>query len=173
MKNKRFIDHNQRLDNAVANLKKKCKCGHTRVVPYSSKYEYVICTWCGSRLYHDDLKQKEYDKKVAKNNFIYNLNKCIEKSKEENKPMKKKRIIDKNKLKKRYFSNNADYFTFCNKIDITIYIVEYTQAGKIKVYYGARLGRPKKHIDKPMPAEFKHKRGIRHGRRKNTFNYFG
>ena len=70
-KQKRFIDFNQRLDNAVADCKKKCKCGHTKVVPYSTKYEYLICNWCGRRLYFDDAKQKEYDDKAIPK-FLWN-----------------------------------------------------------------------------------------------------
>ena len=87
--------------------------------------------------------------------------------------MNRKRQVDKNKLKKKYFNNNADYFTFCNKIDITIYVVEYTEKGKIRVYYGAKLGRPKKNIDRVAPMEYRRRRGARHGRRKNKINYFG
>ena len=89
-KQNKFIDFNQRFDNAIANCKKRCKCGHTRAVPYSSKYEYVICSWCGGRLYFDDAKQKEYDKRVAKNDFVFKLNKCLDQAKKDiNKTMKK------------------------------------------------------------------------------------
>ena len=103
-KQKRFIDFNQRLDNAVADCKKKCKCGHTKVVPYSTKYEYLICNWCGGRLYFDDAKQKEYDDKVAKNDFMFKLNKCLDQAKEDiSKTMDKGRVIDKKKLKRKYY----------------------------------------------------------------------
>lgn len=136
-KQNKFMDFNQRLDNAVANCKKKCKCGHTRVVPYSSKHEYVICSWCGGRLYFDDAKQKEYDKKVAKNDFMFKLNKCLDQAKKDiSETMRKGRVIDKKKLKRKYFKNNADYFTFCKDVTIQIYIVDTTsKTGKIVVYY--------------------------------------
>lgn len=156
-KQNKFMDFNQRLDNAVANCKKKCKCGHTRVVPYSSKHEYVICSWCGGRLYFDDAKQKEYDKKVAKNDFMFKLNKCLDQAKKDiSETMRKGRVIDKKKLKRKYFKNNADYFTFCKDVTIQIYVVDTTsKAGKIVVYYGTRLGRPPKNKKRITPVEYK------------------
>lgn len=143
MKKNRFIDYNSRLDEALAHCKRKCKCGHVVCITPSKNREYIICTWCGGRIYFDENKQTKYDKRVAKNDFMYQLNKCLNKNKEE-KNMKRKRPVSKSKLKRKYFNNNADYFTFCKKIDITIYIVEYADNGKIKVYYGAKLGRPRK-----------------------------
>ena len=146
-KQSKFIDFNQRLDNAVANCKKKCKCGHTKVVPYSTKYEYLICNWCGGRLYFDDAKQKEYDDKVAKNDFMFKLNKCLDQAKEDiSKTMDKGRVIDKKKLKRKCFKNNSDYFKFCKNTTVQIYIVDTTssESGKIIVYYGTKLGRPLK-----------------------------
>lgn len=164
-KQSRFIDFNQRLDNAVANCKKKCKCGHTRVVPYSSKYEYVICSCCGGRLYFDDAKQKEYDDKVAKNEFMFKLNKCLNQAKKDiSKTMDKGRVIDKKKLKRKYFKNNTDYFKFCKDITIQIYIVDTTssKSGKIIVYYGKKLGRPPKNKNKLIQEEYnKRKRHYR------------
>ena len=145
-KQSRFIDFNQQLDNAVEKCKKKCKCGHTKVVPYSSKYEYLICSWCGGRLYFDDAKQKEYDDEVAKNDFMFKLNKCLNKDENDiNKNNNKRKLINKKKLKRRYFNNNIDYFKFCKKGTMKIYIVDTSnKSGKIVVYYGPKLGRPSK-----------------------------
>lgn len=156
-KQKRFIDFYQKLDSAVSNYKKKCKCGHTSVVPHSSKYEYVMCSWCGGRLYFDDAKQKEYDKKVAKNDFMFKLNKCLDQAKKDiNKTMGKGRVINKKKLKKKCFKNNLEYFAFCKDVTVQIYIVDTTsKSGKIVVYYGARLGRPPKNKKKITPEEYK------------------
>ena len=148
-KNKKFIDWNQRMDNVLTDLKKRCRCGHTKVVPKSNKFEYVLCNWCGGRLYYDDAKQKEYEKKVDKEEFKYKLNKTIEKTNKKVEPMKRKRQINTSKMKKKTFNSNNDYFKFCNSINVTIYIVEYTDKGKIRIYYGAKIGRPKKQfIDK-------------------------
>ena len=162
-KQKRFIDFNQRLDNAVSDCKKKCKCGHTRVVPYSSKYEYVICSCCGGRLYFDDAKQKEYDDKVAKNDFMFKLNKCLDQSKKDiSKTMDKGRTINKKKLKRRYFNNNTEYFNFCRNMTVQIYIVGTTssKSGKIVVYYGAKLGRPPKNKNKLTQEEYDKKKTL-------------
>lgn len=157
-KQKKFIDFNQRLDNAVANCKKKCKCGHTKVVPYSSKYEYILCSWCGGRLYFDDDKQKEYDDRVAKNDFVFNLNKCLEKrNKQMDEKEKKSRTINKKNLKRKYFKSNNEYFKFCNKPSIKIYFVYFIEkSGNIAVYYGARLGRPPKNRKRNMETFKRH-----------------
>lgn len=159
-KQKRFMDFNQRLDNALANNKRKCKCGHTRVVPYSNKFDYIICDWCGSRLYFDIAKQKEYDKLVAKNEFMFKLNKCLNKAKNnKNENMRKKKMIDKRKLKRKYFNNSADYFTFCKDVTVQIYIVDTnSKQGKIVVYYGSKLGRPCKNEKKITPEEYDKRR---------------
>ena len=64
-KNKKFIDWNQKMDNVLTDLKKRCRCGHTKLVPKSNKFEYVLCNWCGGGWYYDDAKQKEYEEKVV------------------------------------------------------------------------------------------------------------
>ena len=164
-KQSRFMDFNQRLDNAVANCKKKCRCGHTMLVPYSSKHEYVICSLCGGRLYFDDAKQKEYNDKVAKNEFMFKLNKCLNQAKKDiSKTMDKGRVTDKKKLKRKYFKSNSDYFKFCKNMSVQIYIVDTTssKSGKIIVYYGAKLGRPPKNKNKLTQEEYnKRKRHYR------------
>lgn len=144
----RFIDYNQKLDNVLANYKKKCKCGHTRVVCPSYKRDYVICSWCGSRIYSDDKKQAAYDKKVAKNEFMYRLNKYLQESEEKDRKKRDNKMQNKRnnkKIKRRYFKSNDKYFKFCDRIDITIYSVHFTDSS-IVVHYGAKLGRPKKNI---------------------------
>lgn len=156
-KRKKYIDWYQRVDDVTAKLKKKCKCGHSKIVPYSSKYEYLICNWCGRRLYYDDEKQKEYDKKVAKENFMFNLKKYI--NEEEEKNMLKENIMNKKCLKRKYFKNNADYFDFCKNVKVQIYIVDTTSSktGNIIVYYGNKLGRPKKTENvKPIKRRYKY-----------------
>ena len=145
-KNKKFIDWNQKIDTVLIDLKKKCRRGHTNVVPKSNKHDYVICNWCGVHLYYDDVRQKEYEKKVDKEEFMYKLNETIEKANKKVEPMKRKRQINTDKMKKKIFKNNSEYFNFCNKINVTIYIVEYTDKGYIRIYYGAKVGRPKKQI---------------------------
>lgn len=159
---KRFIDNNQKIDNILAKYKRKCKCGHTKVVPPTNKYDYVICSWCGSRLYWDDEKQRSYDEKTAKNEFMYQLNKCI-KEREEKELREKRRStrLNRKNMKKRYFKSNTEYFKFCDRIDITIYIVDTTKADKIVVWYGAKLGRPKKNNSKPTPKEYRKRNNLK------------
>lgn len=155
MKKDKCIDYNQKLDNALACCKRKCKCGHTKVVPFSIKRDYVLCGWCGSRIYFEEEKQQKYDEKVAKDNFIFQLNKVIQRN-QEKKKMKKDRVVDKSKLKKKYFKNNSDYFAFCKDVTVQIYIVDTTsKTGKIIVYYGAKLGRPRKNINRATPDQYR------------------
>lgn len=78
---KKYIDSTQLLVEKLSLLKKRCKCGHTQVVPYSTKREYVLCSWCGSRLYRDDSKQLVYDNKVKKDEFMMKLRTCLNYSK--------------------------------------------------------------------------------------------
>lgn len=166
-KQKKFIDFNQRLDNAIADCKKKCKCGHTKIVPYSSKYDYILCSWCGGRLYFDDNKQKEYDDRVAKNDFVFKLNKCLEKrniqkNNNDNEKEKENKTINKKKLKRKYFKSNNEYFKFCNKPTIKIYFVYFIEkTGNIAVCYGARLGRPPKNRKRNIET-FKRRSSYKH-----------
>lgn len=77
--------------------------------------------------------------------------------------MRKSRVINKKKLKKRYFKNNSDYFTFCKNMTVQIYIVDTTSSKpeKIIVYYGAKLGRPPKNKNKLTQEEYDKKRHYR------------
>ena len=157
MKKKKYIDWYQKVDDVTACLKKECKCGHRKLVPYSSKYEYVLCNWCGARLYYDDNKQQEWDKKVAKENFIFNLNKCIEEKNIEDMLIDK--IRNKKNLKRKYFKTNEEYLVFCKDSKIQIYIVDTksSKTGNIIVYYGAKMGRPKKDNSiKPKKYRYKY-----------------
>lgn len=153
MKNKKFMDFDQKLDNALATLKRKCKCGHTKIIPYSKRYEYVICNWCGSRIYRDIEKQKKYDEESSKKDFLFKLNQCMNYIKDnleesyENVKMSyfdDDNQINKKELKRKCFKNNDDYFEFCNNNHIKVYIVNVSDDGKIILYYGAKIGRPPK-----------------------------
>lgn len=68
-------------ESCITDAKKKCKCGHTQLVIKRRDRDYVLCSYCGARLYYDDNKQKEYNRKVDKDNFIRGLKKDIELSK--------------------------------------------------------------------------------------------
>lgn len=78
MRNKEFFDNNAKYMHKTSKFKKLCKCGHPQIVPKKNvgKLDYTICRFCGGRLYYDDEKQKQHDKKCERENFrvqIYNL----------------------------------------------------------------------------------------------------
>lgn len=63
----------QRLANELSKCKVKCRCGHSVIVP-SGKSEWVICGWCGHRIFRDQSKQSSYDKKCDFEEFRFKLN---------------------------------------------------------------------------------------------------
>ncbi len=65
------------FESSINNLKKKCKCGHTQLVPRKKSSEYSLCTHCHGRLYPDDKKQKEYNYKRDKEEFMFQLRKVL------------------------------------------------------------------------------------------------
>ena len=82
----------------------------------------------------------------------------------ENKELREKKRstrLNRKNMKKRYFKSNTEYFKFCDRIDITIYIVDTTKADKIVVWYGAKLGRPKKNNSKPTPKEYRKRNNLK------------
>lgn len=170
MKKQRYIDNKQKLDTVLAQYKKKCSCGHTQIV--FPKNEFVICKWCGHKLYYNDNVQKIYNEKIAKDNFMKKLNECINEI--QKKETKKKELMEKKKkMHRKYFKDNKSYFAFCHRPDITIYIVDRTNGGNIKVFYGAKLGRPKKNIEKSKPEEFKYRKSAKYyNKEKDIFKYF-
>lgn len=61
----------RKLHSELVDHRKKCKCGHTIVtLPAAKRHkEYIVCNWCGQRVYDDKQKQQEHDKKVERENF--------------------------------------------------------------------------------------------------------
>ena len=133
--------NDRKIEEGLASCRRKCKCGHSTSVPYSSKREYVICSWCGGRVYHDIKKQKQYDEKCYKENFKYNLNKML---KIVNDTKKKKQ-----KLRRKTFKKNDEYFKYCNKVNINVYLVNFDDDKKnIVVYYDSDKNLNKRKDDK-------------------------
>lgn len=64
-----YKEYNQIIADNLAKGKRKCRCGHIVIVPISKKYDYVLCNWCGGRMYSDPLLQKEHDKKCEQEEF--------------------------------------------------------------------------------------------------------
>ena len=40
----------QRLTNEYEKITYRCKCGHSVVIPKTSKKDYAICKWCGCKV---------------------------------------------------------------------------------------------------------------------------
>lgn len=78
---KRFIDNEQKLYDAVADYKKKCRCGHTQLITPKKDVEFVLCTHCSGRLYLDDTKQAKYNTKRELEEFRFKLAQYLEGSK--------------------------------------------------------------------------------------------
>lgn len=74
---KKYVDLTHRIDNSMSSLRRRCKCGHSMIVYILKERDYLICTWCGSRVYADENKQQEYDEKCKVNEFKFNLNKVM------------------------------------------------------------------------------------------------
>ena len=143
-----YIDHNARIDDVYAKFKRKCKCGHSMIIPNNGRWEYRLCKWCGGRMYIDKEKQKIYDRKREEEEYRFNLERfknmlkdCISNIEEMEKQAKLK------KLKRKFFKKDKDYFKFCDRDDVTIYNVVIglkSNDKKIMVYYGPKRGRPKR-----------------------------
>jgi len=129
-----------KLGDADAEGRRKCKCGHTIIFHRVIKSGYLICSWCGSRVYYDVEKQKEYDKEVAKNEFIFKVKNEI------NNANNKIKVETDKDLKTKTFNSNDLYLQFYNEngSQITIHKIEIGPKGSIKIYYGKRCGRPRK-----------------------------
>ena len=47
----------QILESERSKYKRYCKCGHSQVFPPTIKKNKLICTWCGSYIYKNDLEE--------------------------------------------------------------------------------------------------------------------
>ena len=74
---KHYMDYEHRLMDGLTTAKKHCKCGHTQLVPRLKGRDYILCSWCHGRMYYDEAKQKEYDRKCRFDEFRYNVTKYI------------------------------------------------------------------------------------------------
>ena len=143
--NKKYKDLYSKIADEKQKCTKTCKCGHRVMVAYSSKKDYVTCSWCKSRVYYDDAKQKEYDRQVARNEFIFKVNNYMNKKVEEDNFKSKRKPKT---FKTKTFNENKDYIKFYNDNEgvITLYDVEFTPEHTIKIYYTKKMGRPRKNL---------------------------
>lgn len=65
----RTVAQDVKLEDERIKYRKKCSCGHTMVVLPTLKKDYVVCSWCKKKVFKDDEKQKEHDRKVERENF--------------------------------------------------------------------------------------------------------
>lgn len=129
----KYIDNNAKIDDMYANFKRKCKCGHSVIVPKTGKLEFRLCHWCGGRMYRDPIKQQIYEEQRELNEFKFMLKKCInniEKMEKERENMLNKR------LRHKEFKNNKSYLDFCKRNDV--HIIDTTMVdNKIYAHYYA------------------------------------
>ena len=78
MKNRNAYGNEQKLINALSELKRTCSCGCVTVVG-APNCDYLICRWCGKKVFLDEQKQIEHDKKVERENFRTNMWKMLNK----------------------------------------------------------------------------------------------
>ncbi len=62
-----------KLSSVITENKRKCRCGHTQLVPRRKDVEFVLCSHCNGRLYADDHKQMVYEKKRDREEFMYKM----------------------------------------------------------------------------------------------------
>jgi len=157
MRKNKYMDRFHKLD--VMNLKyrSRCKCGHSVCNAPGFKKEYIICNWCGSRIYKDPKKQDEYDKRTAKNEFAYELRKSIDELHD-----REIRKMNENKKRKRTpqihtkrFKDNNSYFDFLSKHDVNVITVEFGDNGYIRIQFHKKQGRPKKKKENNLQYKFK------------------
>ncbi len=61
----------ERLQNERQKYKRVCSCGCVSVMPKASKNTkgYIVCRWCGKKLFINDTEQKKHDEQVKRENF--------------------------------------------------------------------------------------------------------
>lgn len=59
----------QRLIDVRMQFKRTCTCGHTMAIYPTMKKDYIVCSWCGRKVFKDIERQKEHDEKVKRDEF--------------------------------------------------------------------------------------------------------
>lgn len=73
-----YKDKQKIVDDNLSKFRRVCKCGRHCVVAPKGKGEYIICTWCGGRLYRDLEAQKKWDAKCECEEFRFRFAKFLE-----------------------------------------------------------------------------------------------
>ncbi len=64
-----------KLQEAYSRNAKKCECGHTMAI--SANTQYVICTWCGRKIFRNKQEEFKYKLGIAKRKKENEKNKSV------------------------------------------------------------------------------------------------
>ncbi len=67
----------ERYFETITNYTRKCSCGCSVTIFPTTKREYIVCRWCGKKVFKDLEKQKQQDRKVEGENFRMKLRTMI------------------------------------------------------------------------------------------------
>lgn len=72
----------EKLHSIKSNYNRKCSCGHSvSTLPiHIYKKNYVVCTWCGKKVFKDIEKQVEQDEKIKREEFRFKLQQAMSKT---------------------------------------------------------------------------------------------
>lgn len=59
----------QKLENERSKYKVMCSCGRKTVMLPTMNKEYVVCSWCHKKVFRDEEKRREQEKKVHREDF--------------------------------------------------------------------------------------------------------
>lgn len=54
---------------AICKYRRYCKCGHSYEISPVCKKDFVICSWCGRRVYKSDEIKNKYESECKKRDF--------------------------------------------------------------------------------------------------------
>lgn len=54
---------------AICKYRRLCKCGHTYIISPVCNKDFVVCSWCGRRVYKNEELQKIYENECKKKDF--------------------------------------------------------------------------------------------------------
>lgn len=61
----------------LSKVKHRCVCGHSVIFPANKDKEWMMCGWCGHRIYRDADRQAKWDAKCKMENFRYQFSQYL------------------------------------------------------------------------------------------------